>query len=100
MLENEKKATKITALETNHSSTTYDKEAFMEYLEKKREVNKSAAGAFYARECWRNWRLRMHASSKSSSDHFLNKVATTYGPECRIFYGNWSRKDQMNPQWG
>ena len=32
---------------------------------------------------------------KSSEDRFLDRVAMVYGKDCKIFYGDWSRADQM-----
>lgn len=85
----------ICALETKlseFSSKTNDEEDFWKYLRAKREFDESKAHEFYTR---RNWRMSRFTASKSSKDKFLNKVASTYGKECHIFYGNWSRKDQM-----
>ena len=39
--------------------------------------------------------FRIRSSRNSSEACFLNRVKATYGLDCVIYYGNWSRKDQM-----
>ena len=34
-------------------------------------------------------------SLKRSEQTFCNRVAKTYGEDCTLFYGDWSRQDQM-----
>lgn len=53
------------------------------------------AKVFYRQQKWRRWRFRLFCNRKSSETRFLNRVASTYGPDCIILYGNWSRRDQM-----
>lgn len=37
----------------------------------------------------------MFCSRKSSKDRFLNRIADRYGKDCRVYYRDWSRRDQM-----
>lgn len=87
-----------TELETKispYSSRTNNPEEFMKYLEENKAFDKSSAREFYERPKWRNWKLRTFAARKSSKERFLDRVTSTYGSKCIIFYRNWSRKDQM-----
>ncbi len=43
----------------------------------------------------RGWRFRLFCNRKSSKDNFLNRVEIKYGKDCVLYYGDWSRKDQM-----
>ena len=98
VLKREKALAGIAELETKlslHSRRTNDPDEFWRYLEAKKAFDDSAARGFYERLTWRNWKLRTFAARKSSEDRFLDRVASTYGSECTIFYGDWSRKDQM-----
>ena len=99
VLNREKALSGITELETKlslHSSKTNDPDKFWEYLKAKKAFDESSAGEFYERLTWRNWKLRTFSARKSSEDKFLDRVSHTYGSKCIIFYGDWSRKDQMS----
>ena len=76
-----------------HSSRTNNAENFWSYLIAKKEFDASLAKDFYLRTVWRNWRLRVILGRSSSEKRFLERVASTYGSECHIYYGDWSRKD-------
>ena len=98
VLKKEKDASGVSALETElsqHSCRTNEEHAFFEYLLAKKKHDK-ATEEFYRKDTWRNWRFRICSSRNSSEACFLNRVKATYGPDCAIYYGNWSRKDQMN----
>ena len=51
--------------------------------------------AFYRQERWRGWKFRLYCRRRSSQDRLLNRISNTYGPDCHIYYGNWSRHSQM-----
>ncbi len=95
----EKKRAGVDALETKLSlcpngSRTNDHEGFLTYLKEKREFDRKA-GEFYRQEKWRSWRFRIFVNRKKSEDGFLNRIESTYGKDATIYYGDWSRKDQM-----
>ena len=79
---------------SQHSHRTNDPEKFFAYLEAKKRFDEKTRD-FYRRERWRNMRFRIFSRRKGSQDRFLDRVASTYGPECYVYYGDWSRRDQM-----
>ena len=98
VLKREKDLAGITALETElslYSGRTNNFEEFCSYLEAKKAFDESRAKEFYQILTWRNWKLRIYSARKSSEDRFLDRVAKTYGSKCSIYYGDWSRADQM-----
>lgn len=97
VLAKEKKAAGINKLEAKLSELSHrtnDEVEFWRYLEAKRDFDQSVAREFYE-HVWRNWRLRIYSARKSSEDRFLDRLSATYGKCCRIFYGDWSMKDQL-----
>jgi hypothetical protein len=75
-----------------HNSTYHEK--FLEYCEAKKVV-RNATAEFYQRTCFRSMRLRAWIRGRSSVDRFVNRIGETFGPDCVIAYGDWSRTTQM-----
>ena len=97
MLEKEKKKANVLALERGLSMYSYKTNSaakYADYLKEKARVDEQTR-SFYRDEKWRKWKFRLYCYRKSSEDRLLNRIAENYGPNCRIFYGDWSRKTQM-----
>ena len=79
---------------SSFSWRTNDSDKYYEYLMAKVRVDRLTRD-FYRESRWRNWKFRMFCNRRSSEDRLLNRIAETYGDTCKIYYGNWSRNDQM-----
>ena len=77
-----------------HRRKTNDLKEFEKYLEAKSLYDKRTA-FFYKQDRWRGWKFRIYSNRKRSEQTFCNRVAETYGEDCTLFYGDWSRRDQM-----
>lgn len=77
-----------------HSHRMSDFSGYLAYLAAKAKTD-AATGEFYRQEKWRGWKFRMFCRRRSSKARFLNRVEATYGADCTVYYGDWSRTDQM-----
>jgi hypothetical protein len=97
ILLNEKNKNKITEKETqlseeNCKTSNYKK--FKNYIKDKTKLNISVRD-FYIKDLWRKMKWRRFVYSRKSEDTFLNKISDTFGDECILAYGDWSRSTQM-----
>lgn len=76
---------------SKYSHRTNDAEKYEEFLQSKADVDKLTRG-FY-KEKWRNWKF---CKRKSSEMKLVNRIKHAYGPDCTVYYGDWSRTDQMS----
>ena len=60
-----------------------------------RGVTDQCTQAYYRQEKWRSWKFRIYCHRNSSEDKLFNAMEKAYGADCTIFYGNWSRREQM-----
>ncbi len=93
----EKKRNKVTGEETklseqNSKSINYDK--FKQYIIEKTILNKKLRD-FYVKDVWRKMKWRQYVYSRKSEDNFLNRIENTFGKDCVLAYGDWSRSTQM-----
>jgi hypothetical protein len=93
----EKKLNKITGEETklskqNSKSVNYDK--FKQYIIEKTILNNKLRD-FYVKDVWRKMKWRQYVYSRKSEDKFLNRIENTFGTDCVLAYGDWSRSSQM-----
>ena len=51
--------------------------------------------SFYLKRLQCNWRFRIFCKRESSEQRLTNRMATTYGEDCVIFYGNWSGRSKL-----
>ena len=49
---------------------------------------------YYQRK-FRNMRLKKAINERKSLDNFKNRIGTTFGKDCILFYGDWNRRTQM-----
>jgi len=97
VLEKEKRKVGIIETESNLScrlSRSNDPLEYKGYL-LAAAACKDQLNAFYRQERWRGWKFRLFCRGRSSRDRLLNRISDAYGPNCRIHYGNWSRRSQM-----
>lgn len=66
----------------------------MTYLAAKRDFDKKTSN-FYRDAKWSNWKFRIYCHRKSSEERFLQRVEEVYGKDCKSYYGDWLRWDQM-----
>ena len=93
----ERKAEGVEELETElslHTHKTADEKDFLAYLVAKQKCDKKTS-QFYNTAKWRRWKFRLFCRRKQSEDIFLNRIKQYYGSNCTIYYGDWSRKDQL-----
>jgi hypothetical protein len=81
-----------TLAEHRHNTTHHDK--FLEYCRAKTEM-RAMTRSFYEHEVFRKMRLRTWIRGRSSVDRFVNRIGETFGQDCVIAYGDWSRTTQM-----
>ncbi len=79
---------------SGHSRKTNNADEFIAYLKAKKEHDERPS-SFYQQAKWRGWKLRLFCHRRRSEDSFCNRVASTYGEECTLYYGNWFRINQM-----
>ena len=84
------KETKLS--ESNSKTINYDK--FKDYIKEKTKLN-SETRDFYIKDLWRKMKWRNYVYSRKSEDTFLNDIETTFGKDCVLAYGDWSRTTQM-----
>lgn len=84
----------IESVLTTCDSKTVNYQKFKEYLQRKVYVN-SQSQNFYNHPTFRKMRLRSFIEGRRSEDKFIDKIGKTFGKNCFIAYGNWSRNDQM-----
>ena len=71
-----------------------DVERFKDYLRQKNQVNVQLR-SFYHRDVYRKMKWRQYVYGQKSEDKFLNRMASTFGSDAVIAYGDWSRSTQM-----
>ena len=76
------------------SHKTVNWEAYHEYLITKREVD-ILTNPFYLQERWRAWKFRLYCKCRSSENRFFNRLEKTFGPDCKLYYGDWSSSFQQ-----
>lgn len=93
----EKKYNNIIDLETKLSeqnSKTINYTRFKKYIRDKTKLNDKTR-AFYIKDVWRKMKWRQYVYSRKSEDNLLNKISETFGKDCILAYGDWSRTTQM-----
>jgi hypothetical protein len=80
-------------LSSRTANTTYH-EKFLEYCRAKTQARNTTM-EFYRQPVFRRIRLRTFISTKRSVDKFIHRIGQTFGQDCVIAYGNWSRTTQM-----
>lgn len=50
---------------------------------------------FYIQDVWRKMKFRQYSYSRKSEDKLLNNIEKTFGKDCILAYGDWSRTSQM-----
>ena len=93
----EKRAVGVEAVETElskFSHKTSNPVNYMHYLKAKADAD-ALTGEFYCHKKWRGWKFRIFCKRKSSEKRMINRVEEKFGSNCTIFYGDWSKKDQM-----
>lgn len=93
----EKRAQGVEAVETKLSKLSHktsDPVLYLDYLKTKADADVSTR-EFYLQKKWRGWKFRIFCRRKSSEERMLNRVEKTFGRDCIIFYGNWSRREQL-----
>ena len=68
---------------------------FSEYLQRKKYLNETILNKFYHQRKFRNMRLKKAINERKSLDNFKNRIGTTFGKDCILFYGDWNRRTQM-----
>ena len=97
ILLNEKKKNGIQQVEatlSQENSKSVNFERFTEYLRSKNQVN-TQLRPFYHLDLHRKMKWRSFVYGQKSEDKFLNKMASTFGADAIIAYGDWSRSSQM-----
>jgi hypothetical protein len=84
------KETKLS--ESNSKTINYDK--FKDYIKEKTKLNNETRD-FYIKDLWRKMKWRNYVYSRKSEDTFLNNIEMTFGKDCILAYGDWSRSTQM-----
>ena len=77
-----------------HNARTVNVVRFKNYLRKKNEVN-ARLRSFYYEDVHRKMKWRQYVYGQKSEDKFLNRMASTFGSDAVIAYGDWSRSSQM-----
>jgi hypothetical protein len=78
--------------EYRHNTTYHGK--FLEYCAAKTQA-RTMTSEFYRHEVFRKMRMRTWIRGRSSVDRFVNRIGETFGQDCVIAYGDWSRTTQM-----
>lgn len=97
ILEKEKVKNEINEKEVNLSklnSKTVDYKKFKKFIEEKTKLDNEVKD-FYQKELWRKMKWRQFVYLRSSEDRFLNRIESSFGSDCILAYGNWSRSSQM-----
>jgi hypothetical protein len=76
------------------SCKTVKYDQFKEYIKEKSKLNQETLD-FYQKDLWRKMKFRSYCYGRKSLDNFLNKIERTFGKDCVVAYGNWSRDTQM-----
>ena len=82
------------AILSEFNSKSVDVERFKEYLFHKNKMN-TELRSFYHLDLHRKMKWRQYVYGQKSEDKFLNKMASTFGSDAVIAYGDWSRSSQM-----
>lgn len=93
VLSKEKKEHGINEMESELSSVSWRTNDFVKYMDYLQRADRMTR-RFYRLEKWRGWKFQMYRMRRSE-DRLLNRIAKTYGEECTMYYGNWSRRGQM-----
>ena len=97
VIEREKNKKGISQIEAKLSRLcfrTVNWETYKEYLLTKRDVDAETV-PFYLQERWRAWKFRLYCKRRSSEDRLIEKLKKTFGPDCKLYYGDWSSKYQQ-----
>ena len=90
----EKGIQQVEATLSQENSKSVNFERFTEYLRSKNQVN-TQLRPFYHLDLHRKMKWRSFVYGQKSEDKFLNKMASTFGADAIIAYGDWSRSSQM-----
>ena len=93
----EKKKKRIHEVEATLSecnSKSVDMKRFKDYLLQKNKIN-TKLRPFYRWDLHRKMKWRQFVYGQKSEDRFLNRMASTFGSDAVIAYGDWSRSSQM-----
>jgi hypothetical protein len=78
-----------------HGKRSIYMDNFSNYLQCKVYLNKTILNEFYYQRKFRNMRLRKAINERKSLENFKNRIGTTFGSNCILFYGDWNRRSQM-----
>ena len=79
---------------SEHNSKSVGVGRFKGYLLKKNKVN-TELRPFYHLDLHRKLKWRRFVYGRKSEDKFLDRMASTFGSDAAIAYGDWSRSSQM-----
>jgi hypothetical protein len=97
ILLHEKKKNDIHQVEatlSEYNSNSVDMERFKDYLLQKNKIN-TKLRSFYHLDLHRKLKWRQFVYGQKSEDKFLDRMASTFGSDAVIAYGDWSRSSQM-----
>ena len=76
------------------NSKSVDMKRFKDYLLQKNKIN-TELRSFYRLDLHRKMKWRQFVYGQKSEDKFLNRMASKFGSDAVIAYGDWSRSSQM-----
>jgi hypothetical protein len=76
------------------NSMSVNPDEFKRFIQTKNKVTVNVRN-HYARLAYRNMDLRSHIHTIKSEDRLITKLMDTFGQDCILFYGNWSRNSNM-----
>eukprot|EP00912_Choanoflagellata_sp_UC4_P002482 UC4_evm1s1572 len=79
---------------SEYNSKSINMKHFKGYLKQKNKINYDLRN-FYHLELHRKLKWRGHVYSRKSEDKFLDRMASQFGKDAVIAYGDWSRSSQM-----
>ena len=85
---------KVEAELAEYNSKSINMERFKGYLKQKNKINYDIR-SFYHLELHRKLKWRGHVYGRKSEDKFLDRMASKFGEDAVIAYGDWSRSSQM-----
>ena len=84
----------VEATLSEYNSKSVDIKRFTDYLRQKNKIN-TILRSFYHLDLHRKLKWRRFVYGQKSEDKFLNRMASTFGSDAVIAYGDWSRSSQM-----